>query len=100
MLLAGPAGDQMTKRTKNGRTMTNADIEAMAAEAERGHDLTGWVLAPIKPGEENGIDEDLLRDFHGQGRREAWEAFAQGEALPDPVKARRARPDETPPKEP
>jgi len=36
----------------------------------------------------------LLRNYRGQGRQQAWEAFAQGEGLTDPVSARRARPNE------
>jgi hypothetical protein len=82
------------KKTKNGRTVTDADLEEMAAQAEKSFDLSNWVLAPIEPGEATtGLAEatDQLREYRGQGRGEAWEAFAQGEAGSDPISAHRVR---------
>lgn len=38
----------------------------------------------------------LLRSYRGQGRAEAWAEFADAEALPEPIAARRARPEEDP----
>ena len=32
---------------------------------------------------------ELLRSSRGEGRAEAWAAFADGEALPEPIAARR-----------
>lgn len=37
----------------------------------------------------------LLRDYRGQGHAEAWQSFAEGEGLPDPVSARRVRHEES-----
>ncbi len=34
---------------------------------------------------------ELLREYRGEGRSEAWQAFAEGEGLPDPVTAHRVR---------
>ena len=39
---------------------------------------------------------DLVRSYRGEGRAEAWAAFAEAEALPEPVATRRARSGEDP----
>lgn len=37
---------------------------------------------------------ELLKAYRGDGRREAWRSFADAEALPDPVQARRVESNE------
>jgi hypothetical protein len=37
---------------------------------------------------------ELLRSYRGEGRAEAWAAFADAEGLPEPIAARRTQPDE------
>lgn len=32
---------------------------------------------------------ELLASYRGEGRAEAWDAFAEGEGLPDPVRTKR-----------
>jgi hypothetical protein len=39
---------------------------------------------------------DLLRSYRGEGRAEAWVAFADAEGLPEPIGARRTQVDEDP----
>lgn len=39
---------------------------------------------------------ELLHSYRGEGRDDAWSAFARSEALPDPVQARRVEPDDDP----
>ncbi len=39
---------------------------------------------------------ELLRSYRGQGRAEAWSAFADAEALPEPIAARRIDSDSDP----
>lgn len=39
---------------------------------------------------------ELLRSYRGQGRAEAWAAFADAESLPEPIAARRTTPEEDP----
>ena len=39
---------------------------------------------------------ELLREYRGEGRAEAWAAFADAEALPEPVPTRRILPDNDP----
>ena len=39
---------------------------------------------------------ELLRSYRGQGRAETWSEFADAEALPEPIAARRVRPEEDP----
>lgn len=36
---------------------------------------------------------DLLRSYRGQGRSEAWDAFAEGEALSEPAPTHRGLPE-------
>lgn len=38
-----------TLRTRSGRVLTDADIEALADEAERGFDLSKWHHRPGRP---------------------------------------------------
>ncbi len=33
---------------------------------------------------------EVLKEYQGAGRREAWSMFAEAEALDDPIRARRA----------
>lgn len=39
---------------------------------------------------------ELLRSYRGQGRADAWSAFANAEALPEPTAAHRVDPDADP----
>jgi hypothetical protein len=39
---------------------------------------------------------ELLRTYRGEGRADAWAAFAEAEALPEPIQAKRLRPDPDP----
>jgi len=39
----------MAVRTRNGRVVTDADLERMAAEAEAGFDLSTWKRRPGRP---------------------------------------------------
>lgn len=39
---------------------------------------------------------ELLRAYRGEGRAEAWSEFADAEALPEPLRARRAQADADP----
>ena len=39
----------MAVRTRNGRVVTDADLERMAAEAEAGYDLSTWKRRPGRP---------------------------------------------------
>lgn len=39
---------------------------------------------------------DALRAYRGEGRAEAWSAFAAAESLPEPILTRRVRPDADP----
>lgn len=39
---------------------------------------------------------ELLRTYRGEGRAEAWAAFADAESLPEPLSARRVRHDADP----
>ncbi len=39
---------------------------------------------------------ELLRSYRGEGRAEAWAAFADAEGLPEPIAARRTQADEDP----
>ncbi len=39
---------------------------------------------------------ELLRSYRGEGRAEAWAAFADAEGLPEPIAARRTQVDEDP----
>ena len=39
---------------------------------------------------------ELLRSYRGEGRAEAWAAFADGEALHEPIAARRTQAEEDP----
>lgn len=36
---------------------------------------------------------ELLASYRGEGRTEAWDAFAEGEGQPDPVRTTRKHPD-------
>ena len=39
---------------------------------------------------------ELLRSYRGEGRAAAWAAFADAEALPEPIAARRTQAEEDP----
>ncbi|MEX1172733.1 MAG: hypothetical protein WEG56_08990 [Chloroflexota bacterium] len=39
---------------------------------------------------------ELLRSYRGEGRAEAWAAFAEAEALPEPLRAQRVAADSDP----
>ena len=39
----------MAVRTKNGRVVTDADLDRMATEAEAGYDLSTWKPRPGRP---------------------------------------------------
>ena len=39
---------------------------------------------------------ELLRAYRGEGRAEAWSAFAEAEALPEPLRAQRVEADSDP----
>jgi hypothetical protein len=75
------------------RTVANHERVSMNRLAEQ---MIQRELEVMALGIEDSLSRtmQLLRNYRGQGRREAWEAFAQGEGLPDPVSARRARPSE------
>lgn len=47
--------------TKSGHRLTEADIERLADEAERGYDLSTWVHRPGRPPLEAGRDEPSPR---------------------------------------
>jgi hypothetical protein len=46
-----------TITTKSGHTLTEADVERLADEAERGYDLSTWVHTRGRPPLEAGLDE-------------------------------------------
>lgn len=39
----------MASRMKNGRPVTDEDLDRMAAEAEAGYDLSTWIRRPGRP---------------------------------------------------
>ena len=47
--------------TKSGRTLTEADLERLADEAERGFDLSTWAPGPGRPRLERGATEHSPR---------------------------------------
>ena len=80
--------------------------EMLRVVAERQHtsmnqlaeELIERELQVLALGLESGLSRtiELLRSYRGEGRAEAWAAFADDEGLPEPVAARRVPSDEDP----
>ena len=71
--------------TKSGRTLTEADIERLADEAERGYDLSTWVHRPGRPPLEPGLGEPspriAVRVPASLHRRVTSQAAAEGRSI-------------------
>jgi predicted HicB family RNase H-like nuclease len=77
-------------RTKSGHTLTEADIEAIADEFERGVDLSTWVHRPGRPPLERGLDEPspriAVRVPASLHRRVTSQAAAEGRSVSEVVR--------------
>lgn len=77
-------------RTKSGRTLTEADIDALADEFERGVDLSTWVHRPGRPSLERGLAEPspriAVRVPPSLHRRVTSQAAAEGRSVSEVVR--------------
>lgn len=55
-------------------------------------------LAVLALGLESSLSRTIetLRSYRGEGQRQAWDAFAEAEALPEPLATRKVHPVEDP----
>ena len=76
--------------TKSGRELTEADIERLADEAERGYDLSTWVHKRGRPPLEPGLDEPspriAVRVPASLHRRVTSQAAAEGRSISEVVR--------------
>lgn len=91
ILFLGP-GDVVARTviTKSGRTLTEADVERLADEAERGYDLSTWVHRRGRPPLEAGLDEPspriAVRVPASLHRRVMSQAAAEGRSVSEVVR--------------
>ena len=96
-----PARSVFPLRFENARTR-----ELLRIIAERRHtsmnqlaeEMIERELQVLALGLESSLSRtiELLRTYRGEGRADAWAAFADAEGLPEPMAARRVLPDEDP----
>jgi hypothetical protein len=79
-LLRVMAGQQHTSMNQLAEAMIERELRVLALGLESSLSTT----------------IELLRSYRGEGRAEAWAAFADAESLPEPIAARRTRPEEDP----
>ena len=76
--------------TKSGHTLTEADVERLADEAERGYDLSTWVHRRARPPLEPGLDEPspriAVRMPASLHRRVTSQAAAEGRSVSEVVR--------------
>ncbi len=73
-------------------TERNTSMNKLAAE------MVERELQVLALGLESSLSRtiNLLRTYRGEGRAEAWEAFAEAEALPEPITTRRVHHEDDP----
>ncbi len=96
-----PARTVFPLRFENERTR-----ELLRVIAERQHtsmnqlaeEMIARELQVLALGLESSLSRtiELLRSYRGEGRAEAWAAFADAEGLPEPIAVRRTQADEDP----
>ena len=76
--------------TKSGHTLTEADVERLADEAERGYDLSKWVhrrgRPPLEPGREEPSPRIAVRVPASLHRRVTSQAAAEGRSVSEVVR--------------